>query len=260
MMVSGAQPDFDAQFDDRAEAVRRALGGLAGAKKANFGFQASSGYRPPAPLVSSPASKPATQTAVPRIPLQNTTQIPTLRMQSKDIMAAKEKIGEYSYRAMLGEFTPKGTLQDETMKPNHLRTPRTQPAFSKPAGAPVVKDAQDLLCQLRLTEKQPLRGFGDDAPQLAKPPGQVRRIRSELGRNGKKKTEIEKENDRLLDELEALGEPANENSGETPVDMNQRLRREATTAMLKHSFFVKKRPTPPASSASTASGEDSNRS
>jgi len=268
MMVSGAEPDFAADFEDRAEAVRRALGGLAGAKKANFGFQGSSGYKPPAPLVSSPASKPATQTAVPRIPLQDKSQIPALRMQSKD-MAAKvpaQNSKEDSYRAMLGEFTPKGTLQDETMLPNNLRTPKSQPAFSKPAGAPVVQDAQNLLCQLRLTEKQPLRGFTSDgaglqdAAQLAKPQGQPRRIRSELGRNGKKKTEIEKENDRLLDELEALGEPAIENLGETPVDMNARLRREATTAMLKHSFFVKKRPTPPASSASTASGDYSNRS
>merc|ERR1712139_664710 len=118
------------------------------------------------------------------------------------------------------------------------------------------KDAQELLCQLRQTEK-PIRGLITDttfseAPPAAQPPPRqqprIRRRESLAGRTGKKKTEIEKENDRLLDELEALGEPALELPGETPVDMNQRLRKEATAAMLKHSFFVKKRTATPASS------------
>merc|ERR1711977_71541 len=86
--------------------------------------------------------------------------------------------------------------------------------------------------------------------------GQVRRSRDAF-RNGKKKTEVEKENDRLLDELEALGEPVLEIPGETPVEENQRLRREATAAMLKRSFFIRPRQSPP---ASTASGDFSSRS
>lgn len=234
MMVSGAPTAFE--FEDRAEAVRRALGGLAGAKKSSFGF-GTSNNKPVVSMQPSPLSQPPL-TSMPRIPLD---QAPANEDSKKT-----------------------------EMKPGVLHAASIQPGpttVSKSGGTTTVKDAQDLLCQLRQTEKQPIRGLEGDtavhevaaAAQPIQRPGRVHRARDLVGRNGKKKTEIEKENDRLLDELEALGEPAVEIPGETPVDQNQRLRREATAAMLKHSFFAKKRSSPPTSAASGASGGFSNR-
>lgn len=248
MMVTGAQADFD--FEDRAEAVRRALGGLAGAKKTNFGFGTSNNkpvmsVPPPATSSSQPLSTP-----ISRIPLQST-----------------EAAQNVSTTGRFGQNSAHKEAANADVKPVDLYDPwkpAAQPgasAVSKSGGTTTVKDAQELLCQLRQTEKQPIRGLEGDtavpetagATQPAERQGQVRRTQrnSMVGKNGKKKTEIEKENDRLLDELEALGEPAVEIPGETPVDENQRLRREATAAMLKHSFFMRKRSTPPTSAASS---------
>eukprot|EP00746_Dinoflagellata_sp_MGD_P162522 gnl/MRDRNA2_/MRDRNA2_90117_c0_seq1.p1 gnl/MRDRNA2_/MRDRNA2_90117_c0~~gnl/MRDRNA2_/MRDRNA2_90117_c0_seq1.p1 ORF type:complete len:260 (+),score=64.05 gnl/MRDRNA2_/MRDRNA2_90117_c0_seq1:92-871(+) len=259
MMVGGAQQDMD--YEDRAEAVRRALGGLVGNRKGAGMVNISS------PKLQ--AKVPATtnqpmQTPVPRIPLQSTSNLPS-REQSKDVMNNMPKIGSL-YQAP--------AVKDESsneVKQMELYTSVSQPGVgeSDRNGGATSKDAQELLCQLRLTEKQPIRGlatenaFPEPAPvaQPAQRPGRILRNRdSVVGRTGKKKTEIEKENDKLLDELEALGESVLEVAGETPVDMNQRLRKEATAAMLKHSFFIKKRPTPPASTASGYSGDFTNRS
>jgi hypothetical protein len=252
MMVTGAQADFD--FEDRADAVRRALGGLAGTKKTAFGFGNAS--HKPTPVVSTPASLPL-QTPVPRILLSNQTNSSIAVLQNS--MAAK-----------FNAQTNVDTTKTET-KPVELYTHVSQPGaatVSKANGTTTVKDAQELLCQLRLTEKLPIRGLEGEnvtaVPEVAVPTqplqrqGQAARQRKDclVGRNGKKKTDIEKENDRLLDELDALGEPIKEIPGETPVEENQRLRREATVAMLKHSFFIRRRQTPP---ASTASGDFSNR-
>lgn len=249
MMVGGAQQDFD--FEDRAEAVRRALGGLVGNRKGGATLSNSS----PKPV--SPAPIQPMQTPVPRIPLQSTS-IPPSRQQTNDVTKNMSTIG-FTHQA-----PAKKTESITEMKPMELHTPVSQSGVGETvnkAGA-TSKDAQELLCQLRLTEKQPIRGLATDNAFLEPIPvaqpvqrqGQIRRNRDPMGRNGKKKTEIEKENDKLLDELEALGEPALEVTGETPVDMNQRLRKEATAAMLKHSFFIKKRPTPASAAASTASG------
>jgi hypothetical protein len=257
MMVGGAQQEID--FEDRAEAVRRALGGLVGNRKGGATLSNSN------PKVPAATIQP-TQTPVPRIPLQSTS-IPPSRLQSKDVINNMPKIG-FTHQAP--------AMKDESskeIKPTELYTPVSQSGVGETVNVngkdATSKDAQELLCQLRLTEKQPIRGLATDnaflepvpVAQPAQRPGQIRRNRdSMVGRTGKKKTEIEKENDKLLDELEALGEPALEIAGETPVDMNQRLRKEATAAMLKHSFFIKKRPTPPASSASGYSGDFTNRS
>lgn len=237
--------------DERVEDVRRLLGGLAGSQKMDFGTNKSNRAGSKPPVVSdfpvkqaavpfnnlvendfslAPPAKQSPQ--VPRIPLQNTSnffpRIPAEEAQKSQIRAAPAGQG--------------GTTV-------------------------TTANAQELLYQLRQTESQPMHGFQSGtmtpnaAPQSIQPQRQVRRNRDALGRNGKKKTDVEKENDRLLDELEALGEPALEIPGETPVDENQRLRREATAAMLKHSFFIKPRQTPPSSRAtsSLASGDSSQR-
>merc|ERR1719160_1541215 len=93
--VSGAHAGYTEDIEDRAEAVRRALGGLAGSKKNNFGFGNSSQKAPmskpsPSPMVSAPMSQPMQssvsqpmQSSVPRIPLQNTSNTLS-RNQSKD--------------------------------------------------------------------------------------------------------------------------------------------------------------------------------
>jgi len=254
MMVGGAQQDID--FEDRAEAVRRALGGLVGNRKGGATLSI------PSSKVPATTSQP-TQTPVPRIPLQSTS-IPPSREQSKDVTSNMPSFG----------FTHQAPATKDEVKPMELYTPVSQKSgvgeSVANAGA-TSKDAQELLCQLRLTEKQPIRGLATDnafleptpVAQPVQRPGRILRNRdSVVGRTGKKKTEIEKENDKLLDELEALGESVLEITGETPVEMNQRLRKEATAAMLKHSFFIKKRQiTPPASSAASGySGDLTNRS
>jgi len=255
MMVSGAQADFDGDFEDRAEAVRRALGGLAGARKPLLGNSSQKtvmSMQQPASYASAPATQ-ALQTPVPRIAIQSAKNVPTINFKPQ---AATTK------------------ELNEDMKPTELYTPASSQASvattamsgttaNKPGAT--TSNAQDLLCQLRQTEKQPIRGFDTASPAEApvtqpQRPRQFRQ-RDAFAKNGKKKTETERENDRLLDELEALGEPALEMPGETPIDMNQRLRKEATAAMLKHSFFMKKRPSPPASQGSnSACGDFTNRS
>lgn len=264
-MVNSARADFD--IEDRADAVRRALDGLIGTQKSNSGSSIS--CRKPVMSMQPPAASKPLQTHVPRISMQST-------------VAAAPKT-EVSHK--------------------NFSTPTSQPGVvtmgkaggTSTGGTSTVQEVQELLCQLRMTDKQPIRGLEGDTvtctpvpevsvaaqpvqrhgqvlgyspvpevPVTAQPAqrqAQVRRNR-DVGRNGKKKTEIEKENDRLLDEMESLGEPFVEVLGETPVAQNERLRREATIAMLKHSFFVKKRPTPPEStrgSGSTASGDFSDR-
>lgn len=245
MMVSGAQADFDGDFEDRADAVRRALGGLAGTSKkggsllGNSSQKTAMSMHQPAPVVVAPNSTNAAVAImqIPRIPMQSTS-LPPSRQQSK-------------------ENVPTPNLMHQASTTVNKAGPGATTSNTPCASA---SGAQDLLCQLRQTEKQPSRGlisdmaFPEAAPVARPQRPQVRRNRDAFNVNGKKKTEIEKENDRLLDELEALGEEAVEIPGETPVDMNQRLRKEATTAMLKHSFFIKKRPSPPVSQGSSTTG------
>jgi len=242
--------------DDRAEDVRRLLGGLAGSKKIAFGTNNTLNRKPvasnlpvkqtavpigaapfrSAPIESAPPVSQPLQVPVPRVPLQNTSNILP--------RAPAEK------------------AQQSEMKASELYAPSCQTGTIPTAnGGTSVKDAQDLLYQLHQTETQPINGFQSGTATIpdAEPKTTHRRGVPRVGRNGKKKTEVEKENDRLLDELEALGEPALEIPGETPVEENQRLRREVTAAMLKHSFFVRPRQTPPVSrgTSSVASGDSS---
>jgi hypothetical protein len=265
MMISGRQQEVD--FEDRAEAVRRALGGLVGTRKGGAGLL-NPGPKP----VSATTPVQPMQAPVPRFPLQSTS-IPPARQQSKDVIQSKPTIPTIDFAHQAASTKENNT----EMKPTEIYTPMSESDVGEKVGkvGATSKDAQELLCQLRMTEKQPIRSLATTnpepvafpepvpAPQPVQRQGLMRRRRdSTVGRTGKKKTEIEKENDKLLDELEALGEPALELPGETPVDMNQRLRKEATAAMLKHSFFVKKRHTPPASTASGSaySGDFTNRS
>jgi len=249
LLAKAAKAESVENFEDRAEAVRRALSGLAGSKKSNFGFENSShkqgmSMHSPAPLVSAPVSQ---------IPLQNATNTLS-RNQSKD-----------TPKSDAAKQVPV-VLKETSMRATETCAPAYQPlaaTVSKAGCTNTTKDAQELLYQLRRTENQPISALQshvappDVALQPTKSQGQIRRnsIR-DMGRSGKKKTEVEKENDKLLDELEALGEPAVEIPGETPVEENQRLRREATAAMLKHSFFMRPRHTPPASRVTTASGSE----
>jgi len=239
--------------DVRAEDVRRLLGGLAGSKKITSGTNNMMSRKPmvsnfpveqaavplgSAPIgLAPPASQPV-QVPVPRIPLQNTSNI------SQRTIAEK--------------------AQQSQMKASELYAPSCQTGTVTTAnGGTSVKDAQELLYQLRQTETQPINGFQNGTATIpyaeSKTSHRQGVPRNRAGRTGKKKTEVEKENDRLLDELEALGEPALEVPGETPVEENQRLRREATAAMLKHSFFLRPRQTPSSSRAtsSVASGDSS---
>lgn len=263
MMVGGAKEnmdmDFEAGVEKRAEAVRRALGGLVGNHKGAAALSISS----PKKETKVPAAtiQPA-QTPAPRVPLQSTS-IPQSKEQSKEVTNNVPRIGlPYQYQAP--------AMKAES-KPMELYTPLSQSGVgeSGPNAGATSKDAQELFSQLRSTDKQPIRGlqsdnaFREPAPvvQPVQRPARILRNRDTVvGKMGKMKTEIDRENDKLLDELEALGESVVDVPGETLGEMNQRLRKEATAAMLKHSFFIKKRPSPPASAASGYSGTLTNRS
>merc|ERR1719335_1313298 len=82
------------------------------------------------------------------------------------------------------------------------------------------------------------RDYGAAQTGLRAPPQEL------AAKPGKKKTAVEEENDKLLEQLESLGEPCTVFPGETPITANERLRKEAMTAMLKHSFFTRPKSAP----------------
>merc|ERR1719235_2389103 len=151
-------------------------------------------------------------TPVRRIPLQSTS-IPPAREQSKDMIPNTSMPTiptiDFSHQAA---FTKENNKES---KPMEIYTPVSQSDVGEKAGkvGATSKDAQELLCQLRMTEKQPIRSLANTDPApgafleqapvafpqpapaaqpVQRPHLRLSKRDSMVGRTGKKKTEIEK--------------------------------------------------------------------